>query len=153
MANITASPLTDPRFQPGTIMLSLSKPKPHEAIPGLMTHDRFVTAGELVAQSEAVLKDMNCPEFECSAYEAAEYLSYNQIWDTETPKFQISSDWQFRAMAERGRCEGYTLRLIAFNTETKQYDSFCVVKYLSCEDTVWKIARKVQDALEEGLYC
>ena len=135
-------------FTPDVIRTSICRNKPAE--PGLLEHARYVTSREIRAQIESCLAIIGVEEFECSALDAAEYIAGNTSW--ENLDHEINEQTKLLAVAERGHCEGYLLKVLALDESEGSFKTVFRAKYLSSEEAVWNIARRVSIAIEEGKY-
>ncbi|MBE1299748.1 MAG: hypothetical protein GJ680_07560 [Alteromonadaceae bacterium] len=118
---------------------------------GLIEYVDQRTYGELEQQFVAVLESipMSKEWGDCSAYGAAEYLSFdtwNQDKKAKLPKGEL------QVLAREGRCEGYRLELVVEDCENNCYRPLLSVKYLSGRDDIWRIAAIVHQAIVNGTY-
>ncbi|MBT0587967.1 hypothetical protein [Alteromonas oceanisediminis] len=104
--------------------------------------------GELEKQFEEALKAIVMPGWDCSAYGAAEYISfgeYKQDKQASLPKGNVI------VFARSGNCEGYRVELCIINDGV--FVPVISAKYLSDRDGVWEIAKQIDEACyNNGLY-
>ena len=113
---------------------------------GLLEFVKQRTFGELREQFEATLAAINMPCWDCSALGAAEYISYQEYKQDEDallPKGELVS------LARRGHCEGYQVEICLRNENG--YQPLISAKYLSERDSVWKVAKFIDEAIDNGL--
>lgn len=142
---------------PDVIRVSLYKPKDGDR-HGTYVRDRYVTLEEFEAQVVACLKNIPCGE--CSAYDLAEsvfnahrYAGAAAQGDSRmtAPTFFERGEGRVFALPSRGNCEGYRIRFLLLRDDGT-YDDFLSIKYLSDEEQVWAIAKRLATALDNGNY-
>ena len=115
---------------------------------GLLEYVGQRTFGDLKAQFEQALRQIDMPSWDCNAFEAAEYISfhqYRQDVDKALPKGELV------VMARSGRCEGYRIELLV-KGEEGDFTPIISAKYLTDRDGVWCVAKDIDQACDNGLY-
>ena len=107
------------------------------------------TFKEIDEQFIAVLKNINVPSWDHSAHGGAEYISFHDY--DQDPNMPLPKGQLFVMVCE-GNCEGYRLNLLLQCSENNHLIHILAAKYLSDRDEVWDIAKKVDEAIQHGLY-
>ena len=82
-------------------------------------------------------------EDDATALEACEWIARAQGLE-EFPKGEAV------ALMSHGGCEGYLVRIVAFDRGTEKYRLCFTLKYLSAKNDVYRLARELNEALWEG---
>lgn len=131
------------------LRIDVYQPKIREGKPtGLLEYVKQRTYGDLKKQLEKVLSAINMPSWECSAFDAAEYISFNQY--KQNPEKPLPKG-ELVVMARHGKCEGYRIELL-IREESDKCTGIIGVKYLTDRDGVWSITKQIDEACNNGLY-
>lgn len=115
---------------------------------GLREYVRQKTFGEFKTQFETLLKAIQIAEWECSAYDNIEYISFGEYRQDETKPLPKGTTLAF---ARRGNNEGYRVEVAIVDSDGYHH-TILSAKYLTDLDSVWVIAKEVDRALWDGLF-
>lgn len=127
--------------------------KPHPEKPGYLVLDRVLTNEEVAAQINETLRSIQV-DYEgeqVSAFSLSESVFYNKF------SYPLNSAFPYPygdviVSAGYGRCEGQIIQLLIRDPSTNAYHLFASVKYFIGIEEVSKIAVKLTDAFQAGLF-
>lgn len=103
--------------------------------------------GDLREQLDNLLKSIHVSNFECSAYDACEYVSESDSAkkrENEIPKGDL------KVVVTHGNCEGYRIEIMLEDANSFNLVYLYGMKYLSNRDDVWNIAKDIELGIYEG---
>lgn len=129
--------------------------------PGYMTFVRYASYREINEQIKTILLSFNPSDNKLedyNAYSIAEWFSEAKYITEKDDGYTLDTlciEGRLTVAVRHGSNEGYIIDIAHTNPQGKNsvFHPLSSIKYLSNEDEVWRIAKKLNDAIYEGGFC